>query len=221
MSMETTLLLSWCGCLDYLFVFLSFCSILLAREKGDFHIGRGSKKLGLQNVHPLRGPYFRTHNCSLKLRSVFSWVGLPRFDKKAMSHHCHFIISNFGHGFLYKVLKSNILLSTNKIARFGISSILDPSVGPPSNDSMDPTSMGHLILYNLPDTKIQVLFPIPTPHWYVQRNDTLGPLHTRDWEHVTITLQALSLVEKAEPVQVRFALRLRDQRSIYVNARWM
>ena len=30
-----------------------------------------------------------------------------------------------------------------------------------------------------------------------------GPLHTRDWEPVTfITLQALSLVEKAEPVQV-------------------
>ena len=37
---------------------------------------------------------------------------------------------------------------------------------------------------------------------------------------MTITLQALSLVEKAEPVQVRFTLCLRDQRS-YVNARWM
>ena len=42
----------------------------------------------------------------------------------------------------------------------------------------------------------------------------LGPLHTRDWEPVTITLQALSLVGKAEPVQVRVTLRLRDQRSI-------
>ena len=46
---------------------------------------------------------------------------------------------------------------------------------------------------------------------------TLRPPHTRDWEHVIITLQALSLVEKAELVQ----LRSRDQRSIYVNARWM
>ena len=31
---------------------------------------------------------------------------------------------------------------------------------------------------------------------------------------MTITLQALSLVEKVEPVQVRFPLRLRDQRSM-------
>ena len=37
-----------------------------------------------------------------------------------------------------------------------------------------------------------------------------GPLHTRDWEPVTIALQALSLVGKAEPVQVRFTLCLRD-----------
>jgi hypothetical protein len=53
----------------------------------------------------------------------------------------------------------------------------------------------------------------------------LGPLHTWDWDPVTSsTLQAPSLVEKAEPVQVRcFTIRLRDQRSIfiYVNARWM
>ena len=41
-----------------------------------------------------------------------------------------------------------------------------------------------------------------------------GPLQTRDWEPVTITLQALSLVEKAELVQVRFTLRLRDQQSM-------
>ena len=39
-----------------------------------------------------------------------------------------------------------------------------------------------------------------------------GPLHTQDWEPVTITLQALSLVEKVGPVQVRFTLRLMDQR---------
>ena len=31
---------------------------------------------------------------------------------------------------------------------------------------------------------------------------------------MTITLQALSLVGKAEPLQVRFPLRLRDQRSM-------
>ena len=42
----------------------------------------------------------------------------------------------------------------------------------------------------------------------------LGPLHTQDWEPVTITFQALSLVEKAEPVQVHFTLCLRDRRSI-------
>ena len=39
-----------------------------------------------------------------------------------------------------------------------------------------------------------------------------GPLHTQHCELVTITLQALSLVEKTEPVQVRFTLLLRDQR---------
>ena len=44
-----------------------------------------------------------------------------------------------------------------------------------------------------------------------------GPLHTRDWEPVTNTLQALSLVEKVEPVQVRFTLCLRDQRSLWMQ----
>jgi hypothetical protein len=41
-------------------------------------------------------------------------------------------------------------------------------------------------------------------------------LHTRRKarDGVTVTLQALSLVEKAEPVQVCFTLRLRDQRSM-------
>ena len=43
-----------------------------------------------------------------------------------------------------------------------------------------------------------------------------GQLHKRDWEPVTIILQGLSLVEKAELVQVRFTLRLRDQWS-----KWM
>ena len=45
----------------------------------------------------------------------------------------------------------------------------------------------------------------------------LGPLHTQDWDLVTITLQALSLVEKVEPVQVHFTLRLRDQRSMWMQ----
>ena len=44
-----------------------------------------------------------------------------------------------------------------------------------------------------------------------------GPLHTRDWEPEPITLQALSLMEKAEPVQVRFTLLLRDQRSMWMQ----
>ena len=48
---------------------------------------------------------------------------------------------------------------------------------------------------------------------------TIGDLSTGHFTHetaspVTITLQALSLVEKTEPVQVRFTLRLRDQRSM-------
>jgi hypothetical protein len=53
--------------------------------------------------------------------------------------------------------------------------------------------------------------------WTILRNHLylLGPLHTRDWEPVTNTLQALSLMENAEPVQVHyFTLRLRDQRSM-------
>ena len=49
-----------------------------------------------------------------------------------------------------------------------------------------------------------------------------GMLHnkghfTRDWEPVTSTLQALSLVGKAETVQVRFTLCLRDQRSTWMQ----
>jgi hypothetical protein len=34
---------------------------------------------------------------------------------------------------------------------------------------------------------------------------------------VTITLQALSLVEKVEPVQVHFTLHLKDQRSMWLH----
>jgi hypothetical protein len=45
----------------------------------------------------------------------------------------------------------------------------------------------------------------------------LGPLHTRDWKPMTNTLQALSLVGKAEPVQVCFTLRLRDQQSTCIT----
>jgi hypothetical protein len=45
----------------------------------------------------------------------------------------------------------------------------------------------------------------------------LGPLHTWDWEPVTTTPQALSLVEKAELVQVCFTLCLRDQRSMWMQ----
>ena len=43
------------------------------------------------------------------------------------------------------------------------------------------------------------------------------PLHTQDWEPVTITLHALSLMEKVEPVQVHFTLCLRDQQSMWMQ----
>ena len=54
-------------------------------------------------------------------------------------------------------------------------------------------------------------------HVYLLRTKDLGPLHTRVWEPVTITLQALSLVEKAELGQVPFTLRLRDQQSMWMQ----
>ena len=47
-----------------------------------------------------------------------------------------------------------------------------------------------------------------------------GPLHTQDWEPMTIKVQALSLVEKAGPVQVRFTLRLREQQSMWLHDGW-
>ena len=40
---------------------------------------------------------------------------------------------------------------------------------------------------------------------------------SKDWEPMTITLQALSLVEKVELVQVRFTLCLRDQQSMWMQ----
>ena len=43
------------------------------------------------------------------------------------------------------------------------------------------------------------------------------PPPPRDWEPVTIKLQALSSVEKAEPVQVRFTLSFRDQQSMWMQ----
>ena len=46
----------------------------------------------------------------------------------------------------------------------------------------------------------------------------LGVMEFRATSHTrTITLQALSLVEKAEPAQVCFTLRLRDQRSMWIQ----
>ena len=45
----------------------------------------------------------------------------------------------------------------------------------------------------------------------------LRATHTRDWEPGTTTLQALSLVESAEPAQVHFTLRLREQRSMWIQ----
>jgi hypothetical protein len=47
--------------------------------------------------------------------------------------------------------------------------------------------------------------------------ETKGPLHTRDWEPVTFTLQEFSLVEKAEPVQVHFTLCSRDLWSMWMR----
>ena len=46
---------------------------------------------------------------------------------------------------------------------------------------------------------------------------SLGALHTRDWEPLSMALPTLSLVEKAEPVQVCFTQRLRDQRSMWIQ----
>ena len=62
------------------------------------------------------------------------------------------------------------------------------------------------------EARLQSLAPKLTPNRL-----TLRPLHTWDWEPMTIALQALSLVEKVEPVQARFTLRLRDQQSTWMQ----
>ena len=62
------------------------------------------------------------------------------------------------------------------------------------------------------DTRFTILFVWQAPILVLPAS---GPLHTRDWEPVTVTLQALSLVEEAELVQVCFPLRSRDQRSMW------
>ena len=71
--------------------------------------------------------------------------------------------------------------------------------------------------------KLEGLFPMEQPlddfQWPLEFHGhgflicVWGPLRTRDREPLTLTLQALSLVEKAEPIQVRFTLHLRDQQS--------
>jgi hypothetical protein len=53
--------------------------------------------------------------------------------------------------------------------------------------------------------------------WICLECGRLRPFHTRDWEPMTNTLQALAFVEKAEPVQVCFTLRLRDQHSMWMQ----
>ena len=58
---------------------------------------------------------------------------------------------------------------------------------------------------------------LSSPCWLYSRSNSLSAFNTREWEPVTMTLQALSLVEKAEPVQVRFTLRLRDHRSMWMQ----
>jgi hypothetical protein len=45
----------------------------------------------------------------------------------------------------------------------------------------------------------------------------LEPFYTRDWERMIITPRALSLVEKAELVQIHFTLRLRDQHIMWMQ----
>ena len=44
-------------------------------------------------------------------------------------------------------------------------------------------------------------------------NGVLGPPHTQDWRPVTIAIQQLSSVEKAETVQVYFTLEGEDPKA--------
>ena len=89
-------------------------------------------------------------------------------------------------------------------------------------------SSSMMSIYTLGDKHVTTLWRPgldPQPLWMVgppttlqgQLPSVIRPLHTQDWEPMTVTLQALSLVEKAELVQVRFTLRLRDQRSMWMQ----
>ena len=53
--------------------------------------------------------------------------------------------------------------------------------------------------------------------WGPHVNRPLGPLHKRDCKHMTITLQALSLGEKAELFQICFTLHLRNQQRMWMQ----
>ena len=66
---------------------------------------------------------------------------------------------------------------------------------------------------------LQLSFQLKTPLFSIKWRSalSLGPLHKRDREPVTITFQTLSLVEKVEPIQVGFTLRLRDQHSLWMQ----
>jgi hypothetical protein len=67
-----------------------------------------------------------------------------------------------------------------------------------------------MLLFRIFYKAIQIPLSTTTYYW--------GPLHTQNWEPMTISLQALSLVEKAEPVQVcYFTLLLRDQWSMWMQ----
>ena len=53
----------------------------------------------------------------------------------------------------------------------------------------------------------------PNTRSYGTQPRSWGPLYIWNWGHMTIALQALSLVEKTEAVQICFTLHLRDQLS--------
>ena len=104
-------------------------------------------------------------------------------------------------------------------APFASCSHLPISIGYSSNHKLKMDIYIYTLLFSIFSIHIHINIDLEYPSCFEVW--TSGPLHTRDWEPVTIILQVLSLVEKAEPVQVCFTLCLRDQRSEYVNARWM
>ena len=57
----------------------------------------------------------------------------------------------------------------------------------------------------------------PDEKYFGALESHIRALHTQDCKPMAIKLQALSLVEMAEPVQVRFTLRLRDQWSMWMQ----